>query len=186
MKMKDNELSAAVDAIRHGGIIAYPTESVYGLGCDPFDLAAVTRLLAIKKRRQEQGVILIASHFEQIEALIGPIDTSILSKVRASWPGPINWLLPASKNVPSWIKGQHDSVALRISAHPIAHRLCELAGQPLVSTSANRHGEPSLTTAIDVSRSFADDIDAIIDAPLGGALKACTIIDAITDAVVRG
>lgn len=183
--MNDSELSAAIDTLRHGGVIAYPTESVYGLGCNPFDQAAVERILAIKRRHQNKGLVLIASQFKQIEPLMAPIDEAVLNKVQASWPGPINWLLPASQHVPVWIKGEHDSVALRVTAHPLANRLCELLGQPLVSTSANRQGEPSMMSAQEVNEAFGDEVDAVIDAPLGGAARACTIIDALSGVIIR-
>ncbi|MBS0357783.1 MAG: threonylcarbamoyl-AMP synthase [Proteobacteria bacterium] len=177
------------DKIKHifqqGGLIAYPTEAVYGLGCDPFNEAAVNKLLACKKRSRDKGLILIASSWDQIKSLIAPIDESLLKKAKASWPGPFTWIFPASTEVPKWITGKFDSVALRITAHPIAHALCELLEQPIVSTSANIEGQIPARTDAEVRKLFGDQIDYLIEGPVGSLKKPTEIRDILTDKIIR-
>lgn len=171
--------------LQHGGLIAYPTEAVYGLGCDPYQEAAVTKILSLKKRSVQQGLILIASDWQQIAPLIQPLPIAIEQTIRASWPGPITWLAPASDLAPPWIIGQHASIALRITAHPLARRICEIWQQPLVSTSANLSGQPPLTTASEVTQCFGSVIDYIIDGAVGALTQPTSIIDALTNTQIR-
>src|SRR5690606_26822027 len=131
-----------------GGVIAYPTEAVWGLGCDPFDAAAVLRLLAVKQRHVDKGLILVASRPAQLDGLA---DWDALPRDRrdavfASWRGPNNWIVPATTRVRRWIAGAHDGVAMRVSAHPVVAALCAAFDGVLVSTSANRAGEPPART----------------------------------------
>src|SRR5688500_10328797 len=120
-------ISESIAALRRGGVIAYPTEAVWGLGCDPFDEAAVLRLLAIKQREVGKGLILVAAHRAQFDGLL---DWSVLppdrvAAVDASWPGPNTWIVPATAQVPRWITGAHTGVAVRVSDHPVVIALCE-------------------------------------------------------------
>lgn len=141
---RELSLEQATAALRRGEIVAYPTEAVWGLGCDPFDAAAVQRLLALKQRPQAKGVILIAAGIEQ---LLPWIDLAGLPDARrvellASWPGPHTWTVPCRESVPDWLRGEHDSLAVRVTAHPLAAALCRAFDGPLVSTSANLAGAP--------------------------------------------
>ena len=138
--LKENQIDFAVKCLKQGKVIAYPTEAVYGLGCDPDNVDAVSRILQIKHRALDKGFILIASSWEQIQPLVMYLTPDLLTRVFATWPGPITWLFPASKQVPAWIRGNHDSVAVRVTAHPIARALCEQFGGPLISTSCNIAG----------------------------------------------
>lgn len=182
-----HDLDAAAAALRRGGVVAYPTESVYGLGCDPHDEAALSRLFALKQRPPLQGVLLIAADFSQIERYIAldevPVD--VLDRVRATWPGPHTWILPRSLRVPAWIAGGHAGIALRVTAHAPAAALCRAFGGALVSTSANRHGEPPARTAAEIRTVFGGDLDAIVDAPVGGLERPTAIRDAISGKLVR-
>ena len=110
----------ATAAIRHGGVIAYPTEAVYGLGCNPLDWDAVQRLLDLKQRPIDKGLILIASEFDQLRPFIIEPAQEIMAPVFSSWPGPTTWLLPAAPRVPKWLTGRHRSIAIRVTAHPLA------------------------------------------------------------------
>ena len=122
------ELSAeAVAALRAGGVIAYPTEAVFGLGCDPFNRTAVEQLCLLKQRQMDQGLILIAETFSQVEDFIAPIDNAALQRVHNSWPGPYTWVFPCSARAPKWITGTHSTIALRVTAHPIAAALCTIS-----------------------------------------------------------
>ena len=128
--------------LAEGGVIAYPTEAVYGYGCDPFNESAVVRLLDIKARPWQKGLILIAANMAQLAPLLAPLTVHQQQQLRDSWPGPVTWLIPDPGHwVPQWVKGEHDAVAVRVCGHPLARRLCEQWGGPIVSTSANRSGE---------------------------------------------
>jgi L-threonylcarbamoyladenylate synthase len=177
----------AVAALRRGGVVAYPTESVFGLGCDPHDEAALRRLFALKRRPLQQGVLLIAADFAQIARYIAleQVPAEALARVRASWPGPHTWILPRSPHVPDWIAGSHAGIALRVTAHAPAAALCLGFGGALVSTSANRHGEPPARTAAEIRKVFGDELDAIVDAPVGGLERPTAIRDAISGELVR-
>ena len=178
-------LNQAVRTVRGGGILAYPTEAVYGLGCDPDDPKAVLRLLAIKQRPLEEGLILIASDMAQLRPYIEPLESTMLMRVTATWPGPVTWLVPARPRTPIWIRGRHDSIAIRVTAHPLAAALCTALGQALVSTSANRHGRPPARTALQVRRGLGDLIDLVISGATGPQLRPTEIRDARSGRVVR-
>jgi len=179
-------LREAVRILRHGGVVAYPTEAVYGLGCDPWDEAAVLRILALKRRPTSKGVILIAADFDQLLPFVEPLPPPLMAPVLASWPGPFTWLLPATPNTPPWLTGDHDTLAVRVTAHPVAAALCRAAGFPLVSTSANRAGRPPARSALQVHLRLREEVDDILNGPLGGLGRPTEIRDARTGALIRG
>lgn len=178
-------LEQAARCLAGGGIVAYPTEAVYGLGCDPFALDTVLRLLHIKQRPPGMGLILIGARYEHVEPFIGAIDRAKLARVRRSWPGPHTWLLPASPLVPPWIRGDHASVALRVTAHPLAAALCDAFGGALVSTSANRHRQSPARTALDIRLQLGDEVDFVVSGETGGMPRPTAIRDALSGRVVR-
>lgn len=178
-------LKRAVRLMQRGGVIAYPTEAVFGLGCDPRNEAAVRRLLAIKRRPLAKGLILIAAEFAQLEPFIEPLDTESWNRVQATWPGPVTWLLPARRDVPVWLSGRHDTLAVRVTAHPIAAELCRLWGGALVSTSANLSGRRPGRTALAVYRQLGRWVDFIVPGAIGGADKPTEIRDLRTGRVIR-
>lgn len=183
--MESSTLTMAAEVIKKGGVIAYPTEGVYGLGCDPFNKAAVDQLLALKKREVTKGLIIIAANWQQVQHLTQPISPSRLTQVlQMAKEAAITWVFPASAQVPAWITGQFTSIALRITHHPVAKALCELAG-PLVSTSANISRETSAKTAADVTATFGTNVDLVIDAPVGHLAKPTPILNAIDGQVLR-
>ena len=132
----------AARAIRAGAVIAYPTEAVWGLGCDPWNEEAVYRLLALKERPMHKGLILVADDIGQFDFLLDDLPEIWQERLAGSWPGPNTWLVPHQGRLPAWITGRHASVALRVSDHPLVRALCALTG-PLVSTSANPAGRPA-------------------------------------------
>lgn len=184
-QLRRMQLAQAARCVNSGGIIAYPTEAVYGLGCDPRDGAAVLRLLALKQRPIAKGLILIAASFEDLLPYIAPLPAEILSKVRKSWPGPVTWLLPARQEVPFWLCGSHATLAVRVTAHPLAAALCRACGGVLVSTSANISKRPPARTALAVRRSFGAEIDYVLNGSLGGFDNPTRIIDARSGKVIR-
>ncbi len=173
----------ATDLLKKGGIIAYPTEGVYGLGCDPFNELAVTKLLTLKDRNVSQGLILIATHWEQVAALTKPIPTNRMEAIQQTWPGPITWLFPASEKAPKWITGKHDTIALRITNHKTAKEICEAFNNTIVSTSANRHGDPAPTDLSSVQNYFPNI--TIVEGELGTQTKPTPIFDALSGKQIR-
>lgn len=169
-----------------GGVIAYPTEAVWGLGCDPWDQAAVERLLQLKHRSWQQGLILVASRWCHIEPLLTTLKPDQRMRLQASWPGPNTWLLPDSRNwIPPWIKGRHRTVAIRLSAHPRIVSLCDATGGLLVSTSANRSGAAPARTSLQVRLAFRQQLDYILPGSLAHATGPSQICDLQTGAIIR-
>ncbi|MBT3505281.1 MAG: threonylcarbamoyl-AMP synthase [Piscirickettsiaceae bacterium] len=174
----------AVKTLRSGGVIAYPTEAVFGLGCDPWDEAAVNRILDIKQRPWHKGLILIASDFNQLADFIEPLSPETLQQIEATWPGPVTWLLPAKDTTPDYLTGEHATIAVRITAHPIAHELCKAAGHALVSTSANIAGMPPAKNHRQV-RWQLPEVNAIVTGHCGEATQPSQIRDAQTGTILR-
>lgn len=181
------QVDEAAALLRGGGVLAYPTEAVFGLGCDPHDRAAFERLFALKQRPPTQGVLLIGAEFGQVERYIdlAAVPADVLAQVCASWPGPNTWIFPRSAEVPAWVAGAHAGIALRVTAHAPAAALCRAYGGALVSTSANPHGEPAARSADTVRRYFGDALDGLLDGPLGGLERPTAIRDALTGAIIR-
>jgi L-threonylcarbamoyladenylate synthase len=166
-------------------VIAYPTETVFGLGCNPFNPVAVLRLLDLKQRNIEQGLILIASDFAQLEPLLMPLSAAVRNRILKTWPGPVTWTLPCLPTTPSWLRGNHRSLAVRLTSHPLARSLCESWNGPLVSTSANHHGKRPATSALGVRLAFDAELDYILHGKVTGTGKPSEIRDGITGRVLR-
>ncbi len=179
------DYSVAIKVLRNEGVIAYPTEAVYGLGCSPFSQKAVEKLLAIKQRDVAKGLILIAANFAQLESLVQPLPQERLDLILSTWPGPVSWAWPKTDKVPAYIHGDWDSVVMRVSAHPIVQQLCLEFGGPLVSTSANRQGENPCCSAAEVRAIFSTSVDHIIVGEVGTLDKPTPIFDAVTGATLR-
>ena len=172
--------------LHQGGVFAYPTEAVWGLGCDPWNKDAVYRLLNIKKRSVEKGMILIASSVDQISPLMMQLNVRQRKALSVTWPGHYTWLFPDPEQwSPDWIRGKFKTVAVRVSKHSVVKRLCEQAKHPLVSTSANRAGEPSLMTKTQVSKKLGKELDLIIPGKTGFQKKPSEIRDLQSGQVVR-
>ncbi len=180
-----DDILAAVEALNKGGVIAYPTEAVYGLGCDPRNDKALQRILDIKHREAHKGFILIASHQDQLTSYLAPIQAEWQQKLDAAWPGPVTFVMPASDAVSSLLSGQRDTLAVRVSQHPLVVKLCDAYGGAIVSTSANRSGHPALQTGQDVQDEFGDLIDAIVDANVGTLASPTHIFDIRTGQQLR-
>ncbi|GAB3102475.1 Sua5/YciO/YrdC/YwlC family protein [Lysobacter terrae] len=180
-------LTDAARVLHDGGVIAYPTEAVWGLGCDPFNEAAVLRLLAIKQREVAKGLILIAARRAQFDGLLdwSALPPDRLAAVADSWPGANTWIVPATARVPRWITGAHTGVAVRVSAHPVVAALCEAFGGPLVSTSANLAGEPPAFLREALDPALLAQLDGITEGETGGLEAPTPIRDALSGAVLR-
>ncbi|MFP1731128.1 L-threonylcarbamoyladenylate synthase type 1 TsaC [Lonsdalea quercina] len=167
-------------------VIAYPTEAVFGLGCDPDSEIAVQRLLDLKRRPWQKGLILIAAEFQQLEPYV---DVSVLSQTQlnavfSTWPGPVTWVMPTKPGTPQWLTGEFTTLAVRVTDHPLVVELCRRFGKPLVSTSANLSGKPPCRTAQDVFEQFGKAFP-VLERPIGGRQNPSEIRDALTGSMVR-
>jgi len=180
----------AAAVIRDGGVVAYPTEYCFGLGCDPARPRAIKRILCMKRRRASQGLIVVAAGLYQLRPWLLPSvfrsDSELLVKARATWPGPVTWLLPASRRTSRWVRGAHPNVAVRVSAHPTVVGLCQRATTAIISTSANWHGGRELRTAVDVRRRLGTQVDLILGGRCFGAAGPTALGDAVSGRVLRG
>lgn len=163
--------------LREGGVLAYPTESCFGLGCDPRNQAAVERILAAKGRAEAKGLILIGGVWEHLAPYMGRLTVPMRRRLARAWPGPVTFLVPPSAAVPPWVRGEHPRVALRWTAHPHAARLCKAFGGALVSTSANREGEPPARSAVQCRAVFGSLLDGCLRGRVGPRREPSAIID---------
>ncbi|PWB57761.1 MAG: tRNA threonylcarbamoyladenosine biosynthesis protein RimN [Nitrosomonadales bacterium] len=170
--------------LKRGGVIAYPTESCYGLGCDPRNRRAVMKILRLKGRPQHKGLILIGADFSQLQPYVAPLDDEQWQQIAPSWPGPATWLLPAARSTPVWLRGRHRSIAVRVTAHPLAAHLCRMLGMALVSTSANRSGRRPARSYRECVRLFGDRV-LTLPGRTGRRKRPSTIRDLLTGEVVR-
>jgi len=178
------QLHEAIRTLRAGGVIAYPTETVYGLGCDPYSAASVLHLLALKQRRIEQGVILVASDLAQLQPFLQPLSAAVGRRIGRPAAPPVTWVVPCRPETPYWLTGEHESLAVRITTHPLARALCEGLQCPLVSTSANLHGKQPATSALAVRRAFGSRLDAIVHGDCGTG-RPSSVRDALTGRILR-
>ncbi len=179
--LQPGSVAHAVDVLKNEEVIAYPTEAVFGVGCDPDSELAVTRLLTLKQRPVEKGLILIAASFEQLKPYI---DDSMLTSAQretifSAWPGPVTFVFPALPTTPRWLTGRFDSLAVRVTDHPLVIELCNHFGKPLVSTSANLTGLPPCRTSEEVIAQFGSDFPVVIG-ETGGRQNPSEIRDALT------
>lgn len=177
-------LQRAAQICRTGGVIAYPTESVYGLGCDPLNETSVYRLLELKQRRVEKGLILISDNLNKLLPFID-VNPQQQTQLLQQQDRPTTWLVPASALTPIWIRGEHVKVAVRITRHRVAAELCACLPWPIVSTSANPAKKQAARNALRVRQYFDDRLDAIISAPVNVKGKPSVIRDLETGEILR-
>jgi len=144
--------------LKCGGLIAYPTESCYGLGCDPQNRMAVQRILKLKQRPQRKGLILIASEYHQVARYLQPLTSAEQHKLVSAGAQAITYLMPARHSCPRWLRGAHDTLAVRFTTHPFARQLCRSVNSALVSTSANRSGMRPVKTYAECQRQFGNKV----------------------------
>jgi len=180
-----HRLRMAALTIQGGGIVAYPTEAVFGLGCDPLNGAAVGRLLAMKRRDVAKGLILIAGDPAQLCPFVEPLPDQRMAEICASWPGPSTWLLPARRETPDWLTGRFQTLAVRVTAHPLAAALCRLFGGAIVSTSANQADRPPARTALQVRLALDEPPDYILAGACAGSDRPSRIRDGRTGRILR-
>ncbi len=180
-----HRLRLAAHWIAAGGVVAYPTEAVYGLGSDPWNGEATQRILTMKQRPESKGLIIIAAAVDQLEPFVEFLEPERMEAILATWPGPFTWLLPARPQTPPWLRGQHSTLAVRVTAHPLAAALCRAAGRALVSTSANRATRPPARTALEVRLRLGGAADYLLAGPCGGRAQCSSIRDGLTGRLLR-
>lgn len=173
--------------LKSGGVIAYPTESVFGLGCDPTNRQAVKHILNIKGRPQHKGLILVADCFSRLKAFVAPLSASQMHTMEQSWGNPKKphtWIVPAANRCPKWLTGRHKSIAIRVSSHPYTAKLCKDTGMALVSTSANQSGHQAAKTDKQCQQKFGCQVQ-VLKGKTAGAKKPSTIQDLMTGKILR-
>jgi L-threonylcarbamoyladenylate synthase len=167
-----------------GGVIAYPTEGVYGLGCLPDYRESVEHILHIKRRQAGAGLILIAADLALLDSWIDPTPTE-LDNLQRSLSHPVTWVVTAAPQTPDWLSGGRKTLAVRITRHPVAAGLSRATGSALVSTSANRSGRPPARTALTARRWFRNELDLVVGGALGGLAGPSEIRLAHNDQIIR-
>ncbi len=184
--MTGSRAEAAARRLRAGELIAYPTEAVWGIGCDPFNREAVYQLLRLKRRPVDKGLLLVASEMEQLGKLLTRLPVDQIAALRETWPGHVTWLVPDPAGLyPEWIRGKHPAVAIRVSEHPVVRELCIAFGGPIVSTSANLAGAAEIRAMAEVRRQFGDAVGYIVDGEVGGRDRPSEIRDLVTGKRIR-
>lgn len=190
MSMITTSVTEAAECLKQGHVLAYPTEAVWGLGCDPYNQQAFLEILRLKQRPIEKGVILLAANLTQVESLLTNLDDKIRAQVIESWTHQdptqraTTWLLPATKEIPTWIKGNHPKVAVRVTNHPLCVALCSAFDRFIVSTSANPAGLEPARSLQDAMQYFHQDLN-YLNGDLGLSCEPSRILDAETGAVIR-
>jgi len=178
-------IDQAAEFLKAGKVIAYPTEAVYGLGCDPANQHAVRTILSMKNRSAKAGLILIADSFDRFSSYVLTVAEGQLSMAMATWPGPVTWLFPRAPSVPEILAGQHRTIALRVTAHPVCRSLCAAFGGAIVSTSANPSGAAPAKSPHQVMEYFPDNLSGVVEGGLGGDKKPSEIRDLATGKLIR-
>lgn len=168
-----------------GGVVAYPTEGVWGLGCDPWNPDAVGRILSIKERPVHKGLIIIAADYEQLAPFLAPLSSDLVYRLTERWPGPFTWVVEHNGSLPAWVTGNRPTIAVRVPGHPMARALCRHAGIPLVSTSANRSGKPALTDRLQVALKLGAELDGIAPGKTFPGAQPSQIRDLLTGELFR-
>lgn len=188
--MITTSVAEAAQCLAQGQILAYPTEAVWGLGCDPFNEQAFLQILKFKQRPIEKGVILLAGQISQVEHLLAPLDPEMRERVIQSWSLNTNtdrattWLLEADDQIPTWIKGQHPKVAIRVTNHPLCIALCNAFNGFIVSTSANPAGEMPARSLQEANQYFGSALN-YLNGDLGLSQRPSKIIDATSGEIIR-
>ena len=145
----------------------------------------MSRIFDLKRRDATKGLILIAARVEQLLPFMARLPDAVMQKLKASWPGPVTWVVPAAPTLPFWLSGGRETLAVRVTAHPLASGLCDACDMALVSTSANRSGQAPARSALQVRTQFGDGVDYILPGPVGGLSKPTEIREALTGKVLR-
>jgi len=177
-------LNRLIHALARGAVFGYPSDTIWGLGCHPLIAGSVERILQIKRRPISKGLILLSSRLEYCRAYLG-VDTAKLVPIARAGEQPTTWLVPASEFCPPWLRGEHPTIAIRITDHPLLQRLCDGIEAPVVSTSANRSGRSSARSRLQMQRQFGDELDFIVGGFTPGTGRPSEIKSLLDGATVR-
>lgn len=183
--MNDVEVRRACDALCAGGVIAYPTEAVFGLGCDPANETALQRIIDMKGRDAHKGFILVASSQHQLAPWLATVEPAWQAQFDSAWPGPVTFVVPAARVVSELLTGSRPTIAVRVSDHPVVQALCHRYGSAIVSTSANVSGQLPCLTAGEVAKTFDGQVDVIVSGATGRLSSPTRILDICTGAQLR-
>lgn len=174
------ELALSRAVLARGGLLVYPTEGVFGIGCDPDNQEALTTLLHVKQRSPDKGLIVVAADLAQLQPYIDwvQLGSTIQQQIIASWPGPHTWLVPASARCSTLLTGQFSTLAVRVCGHPLVRALCDMLGKPITSSSANLSGEPAAAAFDDLSPALLAQVDGVLPMPTLGNKQPSSIRDA--------
>ncbi len=177
------QILQATKIVHNEGVIACPTESVYGLSCDPLSEKAVNKILQLKSRPVEKGLILIASSLEQLMAFLDIGEEE--SKKITEYKTPMTWLVKKSPHTPPWVHGRHSKVAIRVSSHPVVRQLCDYLAHPLISTSANPANMKPATNVLQARRYFKNAVDMYLNGETGALQKPTAISNLADNTLIR-
>ncbi len=178
-------IDEAAGVIRRGGLVCFPTDTLYGIAADPFNPEAVRKIFALKGRHTGQALPLVAADTRQVEALVGPLSDAASALAAAFWPGPLTLLWPAPAGLAPDVTAGTGRVGVRVPAHAVARALCARAGSPLTATSANLSGEPPSEDPDQVAASIGTGLDLLLDAGTTAGGPPSTIVDASELNLVR-
>lgn len=168
----------AARVLEKGGVVAFPTETYYGLGADPFHEAAVRRLFEIKDREPAKPISLVIDDEKRLKDIVKAVSPEASRLIRRFWPGPLTLVFHSSPRLPAALTGGSATIGVRIPNHPVALELLRAFGRALTATSANHSGQPSAATAEQVEKALGTDLDLILDAgPTPGGPES-TVVDA--------
>lgn len=170
----DFAIRRAAQLVHQGGVIAYPTETVYGLGCDPLCFEAVQYLCRLKNRELSKGLILLGNDIQLFSNYIVPLNEADLARISQTGET-ISWIVAAGESTPDWLTGGRDTLVIRITDHPVVSKLCNRLGHPLVSSSANPGGHKPALNTLQVHRYFHNRVDAILSSTHKSSGRPSTI-----------
>ncbi len=179
-------LQTAAAVLNNGGVVSHPTEAVWGLACLPDNYSAVKKIWQLKNRDPEKGVLLVCDNVARLAPLLSALPPDCREAILASWPGPNTWVIPDQHWAPKWVRGRHQSVAVRVTNHPLTAALCKAVGSCLVSTSANPAGRDPARTQHASQSYFARGVDYYLSGACGGLSQPTTIRDALSGRILRG
>ena len=177
------ELEEAVRSLNSGGVVVFPTDTLYGLGADVFSLAALQRIFSIKGRRADLALPVLVSGLDQVEAVAQPMSAQAQRLAERFWPGPLTLVMRRSPDLPGLVTGGADTVAVRMPGHPVPLELARRLGRPITGTSANRSGQPDLLDLSALENQLGNLVDHIIQIQTGPgpAGTASTIVNVTGD-----
>ena len=161
--MTDETLAQACAVLRTGGVVAFPTETYYGLAVDPYNQAAISRLFALKERSFDKPVLLIVDNPSQLSSLVAEIPPPFPILMERFWPGPLTLVFPGASSLPEMLTGQRGTIGVRVSSHPVARQLVRAFGRPITATSANLSGHLPAVAASGVRDQLGPEVDLVLD-----------------------